>query len=214
MTNTLSRQSRTEARRKAILQAALTSFLTRGFTDTTIEHISQLSGASIGSIYHHFENKEMLALALYKEGYEDQLKQLLASTHHLPAREGVKALVRTYLDWFERHPDFGQFIFQAGATEYLGELVTALRQTTSLLAQNLLDWLHPFIADGSIISYPPSIYVPLLLGPSREFVRCWLRGGTPEELREARETLAETAWLVLDAGRVGSVPNAQPYPAE
>ncbi len=33
-----------------------------------MEDIRKLSGASIGSIYHHFANKELLARALYLEG--------------------------------------------------------------------------------------------------------------------------------------------------
>lgn len=212
MTTASVRQNRTAARRKAILQAALTAFLAKGFTVTTIEDISQLSGASIGSIYHHFENKEMLALALYQERYEDQLQQMLAATRNLPAREGVKTLVQTYLDWFERHPDFGRWIFQTSSLDYLGEQVNTLRQTTNLLAQTLLDWLRPFIADGWIVSYHPSLYVPFLLGPSREFVRRWLREGTPEEWQEARETLAEIAWLVLDASRVRPVSHGPANP--
>ena len=75
----------TETRRKAILQAALKSFSTKGFTETTMEDIRRLSGASTGSIYHHFENKEMLAQALYLEGRSDLNAALLASitvTHH------------------------------------------------------------------------------------------------------------------------------------
>ena len=65
----------TESRRQAILQAALTFFLSKGFTNTTMDDIRQLSGASTGSIYHHFENKEMLAVALYREGRSDRSKE-------------------------------------------------------------------------------------------------------------------------------------------
>ena len=53
-----------ESRRQAILEAALTCFTSKGFTETTMEDIRKLSGASTGSIYHHFENKEMLARSL------------------------------------------------------------------------------------------------------------------------------------------------------
>ncbi len=58
----------TELRRKAILDAALSCFASKGFTETTMEDIRKISGASTGSIYHHFSNKEMLARALYLEG--------------------------------------------------------------------------------------------------------------------------------------------------
>src|SRR5438067_13095650 len=97
-----------EARRRAILQAALTSFSTKGFTETTMEDIKRLSGASTGSIYHHFENKEMLAQALYLEWRSDLNAALLAAISDKLPREGIKALVYAYLDWFGQHPDLGQ----------------------------------------------------------------------------------------------------------
>ena len=103
----------TETRRKAILEAALKSFSTKGFTETTMEDIKRLSGASTGSIYHHFENKEMLAQALYLEGRSDLNASLLASITGKPPREGIKDLIYAYIDWFEQHPDLGQFAMQA-----------------------------------------------------------------------------------------------------
>ena len=79
-----------------------------------MEDIRRLSGASTGSIYHHFENKEMLAQALYLEGRSDLNASLLAAITGKPPREGIKDLIYAYLDWFEQHPDLGQFVMQAG----------------------------------------------------------------------------------------------------
>src|SRR6266566_5134063 len=59
---------RSAGRRSRILEAALACFNERGFTATTIEEICQRSGASVGSVYHHFGGKEGLAAALYVEG--------------------------------------------------------------------------------------------------------------------------------------------------
>ena len=194
-----------EARRRAILQAALTSFSTKGFTETTMEDIRQLSGASTGSIYHHFENKEMLALALYLEGRSDLNTVLLASITAKHPCEGIKDLVRAYLDWFEQHPDLGQYIMQAGNTEYLGAYVKVLRQKTQAVLpmetfpKQLFDWLAPFINDGTIVRLPQHLYLPLVIGPSHEFVRRWLRTRLPTELQEAREPLAVAAWIVLSS---------------
>src|SRR5579859_6061631 len=105
MTSTSCRNESTASRRQAILQAALQSFLSKGFTVTTMEDIRQLSGASTGSIYHHFENKEMLALALYQEIWSEINTALLQSLSAMPPCEGIKALVYAYMDWFEQHPD-------------------------------------------------------------------------------------------------------------
>jgi AcrR family transcriptional regulator len=55
-------------RQEAILSAALECFTSRGFAATTVEEIRRRSGASIGSIYHHFGGKEGLAAELCVEG--------------------------------------------------------------------------------------------------------------------------------------------------
>src|SRR6202165_344407 len=78
----------TESRRQAILEAALACFASKGFTETTMEDIRKLSGASTGSIYHHFANKEMLARALYLEGRSSLNAALSASLTPNSLREG------------------------------------------------------------------------------------------------------------------------------
>lgn len=87
----------------------------------------------------------------------------------------------------------------------LSAYIKMLRQKTRavLPAENLkgqmLQWLAPYISDGSMISLPRSLYVPLIIGPSREFVRIWLRTRQPEKMQEAREPLAKAAWYVIAA---------------
>ena len=166
----------TESRRQSILEAALACFASKGFMETTMEDIRKLSGASTGSIYHHFSNKEMLARALYLEG-RNSLNATLSALTANTLREGIEGLVHAYLSWFEQHADLGQYLLQAGESEYLSGYVKVLRQKTrtTLPTENftaqLLQWLSPYISDGSVISVPQSLYLPLILGPSREFVR-------------------------------------------
>ena len=197
------RSALTEARRKAILEAALACFASKGFTETTMEDIRKLSGASTGSIYHHFANKEMLARALYLEGRSSLNAALFTTIATNDLRAGIKALVYAYLDWFEQHADLGQYIMQASTSEYLGAYVKVLRQKTMTtlpmenFPEQFLHWLTPYINDGSIVNLPKSLYGPLVMGPSREFVRRWLRTRVPSEILEAREPLADAAWLVL-----------------
>ena len=193
----------TEARRKAILDAALACFASKGFTETTMEDIRKLSGASTGSIYHHFANKEMLARALYLEGRDSLNTALSTSITTNDLRTGIKALIYAYLDWFEQHADLGQYVMQAADSEYLGAYVKVLRQKTMTtlplenFPEQIFHWLTPYINNGSVVSLPKSLYAPLVIGPSREFVRRWLRTRVPAEIQEAREPLADAAWLVL-----------------
>jgi hypothetical protein len=118
-------------------------------------------------------------------------------------REGIEAIVHAYLDWFEQHADLGQYIMQAGDSEYLSAYVKVLRQKTrtelptEILSEQISHWLAPFISDGSVISLPQSLYLPLIVGPSREFVCIWLRTRQPAEIQEAREPLSNAAWRAL-----------------
>jgi AcrR family transcriptional regulator len=170
-----------------------------------MEDIRKLSGASTGSIYHHFSNKEMLARELYLEGRSSLNAALSACLTANALREGIEAIVNAYLGWFEQHADLGQYLMQAGESDYLSAYVKVLRQKTRTtlptenLSEQLLQWLAPYISDGSVVRLPRSLYFPLIIGPSREFVRIWLRTRQPAEIQEARDTLAKAAWLVIAA---------------
>ena len=65
MTTPVRRWARTDATQQRILDAATDVFSTRGFSAATMADIVDQSGASIGSIYHHFGGKKELFLAIY-----------------------------------------------------------------------------------------------------------------------------------------------------
>ena len=65
------RLKRSEGRRREIIKAALTCFTEHGFEKTGMALIREHSGASTGSIYHHFQSKEQLGAAVYLESILD-----------------------------------------------------------------------------------------------------------------------------------------------
>ena len=86
------------------MQAALGLFVTKGYAATTMDDLRRRSGASIGSIYHHFGTKEVVAAALYAGGLRDyQGGYLRELERHTDAQAAVRAVV-------EYHPavDLGQ----------------------------------------------------------------------------------------------------------
>ena len=54
--------------RERVLQASLELFVAKGYFNTNVPDISKLSKCSVGSIYHHFLNKEEIAGMLYEDG--------------------------------------------------------------------------------------------------------------------------------------------------
>src|SRR5262249_4537599 len=98
-------------RRRIILMAALDCFTTQGVTATTIEEIRAKSGASIGSIYHHFGSKENLAATLYVEGLRDYQAGLLKDLRRRRGAEtGIKAVVAYHLAWIRDHANWARYL--------------------------------------------------------------------------------------------------------
>jgi AcrR family transcriptional regulator len=86
-------------KRQALLDAALQLFLANGVLETTVDDVLQLSGASVGSLYHHFGGKEQLADALYVDclsAYHRVALEGLGAA--ADAEAGVRSLVDHHLD--------------------------------------------------------------------------------------------------------------------
>jgi AcrR family transcriptional regulator len=199
-----------ERRRQEIMAAALDCFVAKGFSETSMADIQARSGASMGSIYHHFESKERLAAALYLEGLKGvhgAMRSVLTETNQ--AEEGIKGLVRAYIDWFVQHPQLGYYLFQGMGAQYLEVEGEKIREETTMLRRDLGGWLRPHIQSCEIARLPTELYSPLMLGPTREFLQQWLvhrvgrvrrspagpAGAT--DLSESSQALAEAAWKAL-----------------
>src|SRR5579859_5065043 len=189
---------RSQRRRQEIMTAALDCFKSKGFSETTMQDIHERSGASMGSIYHHFESKERLAAALYLEGLKGvhgAIRGVLAETEQ--AEVGIKRLVRAYVEWFVQNPDLGHYLFQGMGAQYLELEGDNIRAENALLLRDLGGWLRPHIESGHIARLPVELYSPLMLGPTREFLQTWLanrvgqRMDSPPHLNENSQALAE-----------------------
>lgn len=68
------RQSRSEVTRRKIVDAAVELFNDVGYTGTGLGDIVERSGMTKGALYHHFDSKEALAVAIINEGSAILLK--------------------------------------------------------------------------------------------------------------------------------------------
>src|SRR3954462_4072425 len=108
------RPEATTARRGAILPAALRLFTKEGYSDTSIDDLRMASGASVGSIYHHFGGKAGVAAALYAETLRDYQRGVPELIRERPEpRAGIEGIVRHHLAWIAHRPDEARFLFGA-----------------------------------------------------------------------------------------------------
>lgn len=76
------RQEQKDERRNEILGAALELFVEKGYSGTKISDIAKKAGMSAGLMFHYFESKEQLYLALLKIGLDGTKKALEFDEEH------------------------------------------------------------------------------------------------------------------------------------
>ncbi len=201
---------RTDERRRAILEAALRCFSAAGFSATTLEEIRRRSGASTGSIYHHFASKEQIAAAVYVEGLRDYQQGLLAELRrHREGAGGVKAIVTYHLRWVEDHPEWARYLVHMRHTESVAATESEIARLNRGFVAEIRAWVEAAVARGELRRLPPDVFLALVLGPAQEMARIWLTGRAPTPLPQARRLLAEAAWRSVGVPPSKEVPHAR-----
>jgi AcrR family transcriptional regulator len=185
-------------RREDILRAALEAFVEKGFAAATIDDVRGRSGASTGSIYHHFGGKEDLAAALYVDGLAGYQRGFLERLRRArDAEAAVKSLVRHHLRWVEDNPNMARFILGRRETEALAATEQPMRELNRAFLAEASELLERWRARGELRRLPLDVFDAVLLGPCHEFTRHWLAGRTKTPIRSAERSLAEAAWQAL-----------------
>lgn len=91
--------------RKRLERCALTLFVKKGITATTIKDIAQKAGVAEGTLYRHYESKEELAKQLYLDAHTDlaaQVKAILIDCHDIKAK--IKTMTRFFCEKYDEDP--------------------------------------------------------------------------------------------------------------
>ena len=181
-------------RKQEILDAALRGFAEKGLAGTTVEEVRARSGASVGSIYHHFGDKEGIAAALYVAILRDYQRGLLALLEgDGDARDTVEGLVRHHLRWVAADRDRARFLLGGRPPRAVDEIRELNRRAFRATA----GWLDEQVAAGRIRPIPFDLFYAVLIGPAQEFCRHWLEGRLHTSMRTAERELAAAAWGAL-----------------
>jgi len=90
------RAAKSEARRAAIVQAALDEFCARGFAATRIDDVAARAGVAKGTIYLYFDDKE----ALFREIVTTMLVPLVAVLEAPPPDIPIRDVIARFMDVF------------------------------------------------------------------------------------------------------------------
>ena len=193
------RQRKTKKRREEILHAALESFNELGFRDTKIEQIVELSGSSIGSIYHHFGGKEDVAAALYVYLVGEYRPGFLAALRSSDdAETSIKNLVRFQTSWLADNPKYAAYLLSTYGGEVQRLINEKLSRTKNETVAGINTWFIEKVRAGEIRRLSPEIFRGLISGATHEIVRVRLSLGQKIEFSpETVEILADNVWSSL-----------------
>ena len=194
----------TTDRRQDILNAALACAVDGGVDAVSIDGVRARCGASVGSIYHHFGNKDGIVAALFFDIFHDQSSSVQAQLDAARGVEaGVRALVTGYLDWVVAQPERARFLFQARGAVAAGPRTPDLAEAARRRNQALVTWFEPHRRSGALRDLPCELMPSPVMGPVQSYCRAWLsgnaaQGGLPSPTTYRTE-LAEAAWRSVRA---------------
>jgi AcrR family transcriptional regulator len=187
-----------QASRRAVLRHALTLFNARGIEATTIDDLRQACGHSVGTIYHHFKNKEGLVAALFFVALDDQSRAI--AQHVACAHDGqaaIDALIECYTAWITAQPECAKFVFLARDAVAQGPHAADLRQRLQARYAPIDELLARDAAAGRIMPLPPDLVPALVLGATEFYARGWLAGRRQAAPATYAQRFATAAWRSL-----------------
>ena len=190
--------------RERILQASLELFVEQGYFNTNVPDISRLSRCSVGSIYHHFLNKEEIAGQLFRSGiqkFREALSQVVDPDANLETN--IRSIVIAFLDFAERNYLLSQYLWLARHNEFLSAKV---RHPTVVgfddLGRRLTKAIKKGIRSGEIPPLKAEVFWSIVFGIPLSYMRDWLDGYTTSTPTEVAPTLAHACWAALQGTRL------------
>lgn len=193
--DSLRRQTPEETREK-IMVTAQNLFVTKGYFNTSIPDIVKESGISIGSIYHHFQNKQDLAKALYQDTMQSFTKEISKRTQNIKElRLRLYILVHYLYELCDFDPIKMEYMLFIRHTEIDPSHVPVCLAEPF---QMVTDWIRKDIEHGIIKGGNPELLAGIFMGGMLKVIELRLRGVLKCTLMDVLAETFEAAYKTLD----------------
>lgn len=152
-------QSRTEATRASLLDAARRMFAQKGYAAASTPEIVAASGVTRGALYHHFADKEALFRAVVVAEYEAVAAEVAETPSDQDALSALMAGSRRYLEAMRRDGRIRIMLVDGPAVLGPGDMARIDRTTT---AATLAAGLAAAMEGGRIRALPVEALTGLL----------------------------------------------------
>lgn len=152
-----------EAKRAAVLRAAVQMFNERGFHQTSLDDVAARLGISKPTIYHYLGNKDQVLLECVTIG----LGQLIEAAEQSRQSEGtgmdrLTAFLERYAEI--NMDDFGRCVIRTGDEALVPESRARFRELKRRIDRDLRSLIADGVADGSIAPCDPKMMAFTIAG--------------------------------------------------
>ena len=184
-----------DERRESILEAALGCFLENGYTATTINDIREASGATTGSIYHFFDGKGALALALLEDAVSGWSGESKASSD--TAEATIKASAGGLVSWGLKNPDLFRFMDEIRTLSVTAPEFASIADTLTEGQGAASAAYAKFVKSRKVKDLPWPVAHSLILGPAYNYLRLATTGRARVAAKRAVDAIADAAWAAV-----------------
>lgn len=178
--------------REKLLGAALQLFTQRGFFNTSVPDIARLAESSVGSIYHHFKDKEDVARAVYlglMQGLQANLESI--EQENSTAHDRCRAVMTMLFELTESNRNAMDFMLYAKHREFLPDERPVC---SSKPFETMRKFVKDGMTDGEIRQMDVMVATSCLFGGAIRLITARLDGVLAKPLPDSLETVWECSW--------------------
>ncbi|WP_459870151.1 TetR/AcrR family transcriptional regulator [Endothiovibrio diazotrophicus] len=181
--------------RQRVLDTALRLFSERGYFNTSVHDIRREAEVSIGSIYHHFANKEAVAKALYAS-ILSRLEELVeeAIDRHTTTHDRARSMVERLFRLTEEEPRVVAFALSARHREFMADEPPVC---SSRPFARMRELVNAGIERGELLHLDPAVAAAALFGGPIRMVQLRLDGMESRPLPELLDEVWRCAWRAV-----------------
>lgn len=177
-----------------ILAAALRCFAERGYFGTSVPAIAADAGIAAGTLYRHFEGKELLVNVLYRRCKQALIESALQDISLCAEpRVQFRQLWLRLMDYALRHPDAFQFLEYHHHAPYLDAESKKL-EADSL--QPVAELIRAATSFGAVRDVEPAVLVSIVWGALVRLTRAQ-REGYFELTEDLIQQSEEACWSAI-----------------
>jgi len=188
------KRSTREAKRLAVLRAAVQMFNERGFHQTSLDDVAARLGISKPTIYHYLGNKDQVLLECVTIG----LGQLIEAAEESRRKPGTGAdRLTAFLERYAQinMDDFGRCVIRTGDEALVPESRAKFRELKRRIDSDMRGLIAQGVADGSLAPCDPKLSAFTIAGALN-----WPARWHDPEGQETPQNLARRMIALLGSG--------------